>query len=173
MKIVGYIAASLDSYIATPDGGIGWLDPFNEVDAGYPEFIAGIGTVVLGRRTYDQVLGFPGAWSYAGKRSIVVTSRPLGDDAPAGAEAWHAGVPALVEHLRGQEGEPAWVIGGAAIQTEFIERGAFDHLDLFVIPVLLGDGIPLFPKSALRRGVTLASTASLGKGMVRLSYSFD
>lgn len=175
--IRGFIAASLDGYIADRDGGIGWLAPFDEVDYDYAGFIAEIGTVVMGRGTFEVVAGFESGWPYAGKRGIVVTSTPLAD-APAGVEAWHAGVPALIAHLRAQRGDrendDVWVIGGGGLQAAFIEAGALDRLDLFVIPVLLGDGVPLFPKTqAPPRSLALEGSLALGKGMVRLTYRLD
>lgn len=176
MSIIrGFIAASLDGYIADRDGGIGWLTPFDDVDYGYAGFIAEIGTVVMGRTTYDVVAGFEGGWLYAGKRGIVVTSTPL-TDAPAGVEAWHAGVPALIAHLRAQErdqnGDDVWVVGGGGLQAAFIAAGALDRLDLFVIPVLLGDGVPLFPKDGTpQRRLALEATESYANGMVRLRYA--
>ncbi|MBB3771842.1 dihydrofolate reductase [Angulomicrobium tetraedrale] len=174
--IRGFIAASLDGYIADRDGGIGWLAPFDEVDYGYAGFIADIGRVVMGRGTFDVVTGFESGWPYAGKGGIVVTSTPLAN-APAGVEAWHKGVPALIAHLRAREGENAggdiWLVGGGGLQAAFIEAGALDRLDLFVIPVLLGEGVPLFPRTpAPPRTLTLEASLALDKGMVRLTYTF-
>lgn len=175
MRLIrGFIAASLDGYIADCDNGMGWLAPFDEVDYDYAGFIADIGTVVMGRGTFEVVAGFESGWPYAGKRGIVVTSTPL-IDPPAGVEAWHAGVPALIAWLRTREGIDAgtdvWVIGGGALQAAFIEAGALDRLDLFVIPVLLGDGVPLFPRTqAPPRSLTLEAGRPLDKGVVRLTY---
>lgn len=171
--IRGFIAASLDGYIADTDGGIGWLTPFDGVDYGYAGFIAEIGTVVMGRRTYDDIAGFPGGWLYEGKRGLVVTSRPLGA-APAGVEPWHEGVPALLAHLATRpDGEgDVWVVGGGGLQAAFIAAGALRRLDLFVIPVLLGAGVPLFPAGETpARGLTLDGTESYANGMVRLRYA--
>ena len=171
--IRGFIAASLDGYIADRDGGIGWLTPFDGVDYGYAGFIAEIGTVVMGRRTYDDVAGFEGGWPYAGKRALVVTSRPLAG-APAGVEAWRDGVPALIDHLREQAeaGDDVWVIGGGGLQAAFIAAGALARLDLFLIPVLLGGGVSLFPPGETpSRGLTLEETESYANGMVRLRYA--
>ncbi|MCW5713623.1 MAG: dihydrofolate reductase [Bauldia sp.] len=169
MRIRGYMAASADGYIADREGGISWLDPFNDVDAGYGAFIAGIGTVVMGRRTYDQVRTF-GAYPYAAQRSIIVTHRPI-EAAPPGVEAWREGVTSLIAQLRQTEGErDAWIVGGAALQAEFIAAGALDSLELFVIPVLLGDGVRMFPPSPFSRPLRLDGATALGKGMVRLAY---
>src|SRR5688572_10804400 len=102
MRIRGYMASTIDGYIADTNGGFRFLDPFNAVDAGYDRFIAGIGTVVLGRITYEQVLALDGGWPYAGRQGIIVTSSPL-RDAPVGVEAWAKDVATLIAELRAAE----------------------------------------------------------------------
>lgn len=165
--IRGYIAASLDGYIADAEGGVAWLDAFQDVDYGFDRFFAEIRTVVLGRTTYDQVRGF--GWPYAGRRGFVVTSRPL-DGPPEGVEAWGRGVGALVDHLRELDDGDAWVVGGAAVQQTFLEAGGLDRLDLFVMPITLGHGVPLFPKTAHPLGFDLVGSASMPASTVRLTY---
>ncbi|MDQ0348275.1 dihydrofolate reductase family protein [Ancylobacter vacuolatus] len=169
----GFIAASLDGYIADREGGLDWLAPFDDVDSGYGAFIAEIGTVVMGRTTYEAVAAMPGGWLYAGKRGIIVTSRPFAD-APPGVEAWQDGLPALIAHLRESAGAAVWVVGGGGLQAAFIAAGALDRLDLFVIPVLLGGGVPLFPPELTpARRLTLEATESYANGMVRLRYALS
>ena len=176
MKIRGYMAMSLDGYIADVEGGVSWLEPFNSVDAGYDAFFAEIGTIVFGRLTYEQSLTFTGDWTferaYAGKRCIVVAGNPP-TDRSGSAEYWTAGVPALIKALKADPGEggDAWVIGGAMLQSAFLEAGAMDQLDLFVIPVLLGNGVRAFPQAKAGPPLTLLSSGALGMGMVHLSYS--
>lgn len=169
--IRGFIAASLDGYVADKDGGVDWLKPFEAVDYGYDAFIAQIGTVVMGRTTFDQIPSFGVGWPYAGKRGIVVTSRDL-ESPYDGVEAWRAGVEALIPRLRAQDDGDAWIVGGAALQSAFIAAGAMDQLSLFIVPVTLGDGVPLFPKHD--RGANrlqLLDVAALDRGMVRLNYA--
>ena len=170
MRIRGFIACSLDGYIADDTGGVDWLEPFQAVDTGYEAFLGEIGTVVFGRATYDQVRGLSKGWPYPGKRGLVVTSTPL-EDAPVGVSAWGDGVPALISHLRAQE-EDAWVVGGAALQASFLDAGALDQLEIFVIPLLLGLGVPLFAELSGPRPATLLGTRTLDKGMVHLCYGF-
>lgn len=165
--IRGYIAASLDGYIADSDGGVGWLDAFQDVDYGFDRFFAEIGTVVLGRATYDQVLGF--GWPYAGRRGLVVTSRPL-DDPPAGVQAWTGTIDALIARLRGLADGDAWIVGGARMQQAILDAGGLDQLDLFIVPVTLGDGVPLFPKTGHRLAFDMTESELLPAGMIRLRY---
>ncbi|MGH6800183.1 MAG: dihydrofolate reductase family protein [Methylocella sp.] len=172
MVIRGFIAASLDGYGADKSGGIGWLRTFEDVDYGYNRFISEIETVVLGRTTYDQIPSLGIGWPYPGNRGLVVTSRPLAKPY-GGVEAWTLGVDKLISHLREFDEGDVWVVGGAKLQWAFIEAGALEHLDLFLIPVLLGDGVPLFPRTMpAPRTLVLRNVAMLAKGMAHLTYSF-
>jgi len=166
-QIVGYIAASLDGYIADAAGGVDWLDAFQNVDSGFDAFFDSIRTVVLGRTTYEQVLGF--GWPYAGRRGLVVTSRAL-DDPPDGVEAWRDGIAALVDHVRGLSDGDVWVVGGGRLQQAMLEAEAIDRLDIFVLPVTLGSGVPLFPKTDHRLRFVLVDATPLDEGMLRLTY---
>lgn len=164
----GYIAASADGFIATSDGGVGWLDPFNEEDFGYAEFEAHIGTLVMGRKTFEQVLTF-GKWPYAGKKVVVLSSRKV-PSLPEGAVARRGGLPGLVAELR-EAKQDAWVVGGAKTLAEFLKLGAVSRLELFVIPVLLGDGVPLFERrSARAEKLTLDEVRQYPNGVVKLGY---
>jgi len=172
--IRGYIGASLDGYIASPDGSLDWLRKYDGVDMGafaYDRFIAGIRTVVMGRTTYDDIVRLDIGWPYADQRTIVVTSRPL--PRPIGAlETWGAGVPALIDHLRALDDGDVWMVGGGRLQQAFIAAHALDRLELFIVPEIVGGGIPLFPPNGFARTVSLAAVDRLGAGCVRLLYDF-
>lgn len=169
--IRGWIGASLDAYIASPDGSFDWLRKYEKVDMGefgYDRFIAGIRTVVMGRATYDVVESIHDAWPYADKRSIVVTSRPIGDP-PGAIETW-SDLDALIRHLRALDDGDVWMIGGGLLQQAFIERGALDSLEVFIVPEIIGGGIPLFPPNGFARTVSLVAANALPAGCVRLLY---
>ncbi|MBE9607370.1 dihydrofolate reductase family protein [Acetobacteraceae bacterium H6797] len=151
-------------------GGVDWLEPFQDVDYGYREFLAQVGILVFGRATFEQIQGHEGGWPYECKRGMVVTSTPL-TSPPAGVSPWHEGVPPLISHLRGQKAD-AWVVGGAALQASFLEAGALDQIEIFVIPLLLGSGVPLFAELSGPRPAKLLGTRTLDKGMLHLSYGF-
>ena len=167
--IRGFIAASVDGYIADKDGKIDWLKPFERVDYGYDDFIATIGTVVLGRTTYDQIASFGIGWPYAGKRGFIVTSKAISDP-PERVEAWQDGVENLVPVLRAIDDGDIWIVGGAQLHSTFLAAGELDRLELFLIPVLLGDGVPLFSSGETNCRLSLNGARSLGSGMVRLDY---
>jgi dihydrofolate reductase len=165
-----YVAVSLDGFIATSDGGVHWLEPYPPAEFGFQAFLDGIGTIVMGRTTYDQALGF-GPWGYDGKRTIVLTSRPL-DDPPAGVESWSGDVVGLAADLKASSNGDIWLLGGAKAAAPFLAESLVDRLELFVIPVLLGDGIALFDGVHRPGRLEFDGTTPFPKGVVRLSYSF-
>jgi dihydrofolate reductase len=164
-----YIAQSLDGYIERPNGGIDWLRPFDSVEYGYEKFAAEIGTVVMGRASYDLARSF-GEWPYSAQRSLVVTSHPLDDDAPPTVTRVGADIAKLVNALRAAGGKDVWVMGGARTINTFLAANAIDRIDLFVVPVLLGEGISLFAASRPEAALKLAGTQTYDKGLARLSY---
>ena len=172
-RIVGYIATSLDGFIATADGNLDWLtsQKFEAGEFTYEKFIAGIRTVVMGRDTYDWVAKNLSEWPYSAQRAIVVTSRPLPD--PVGEiEVWNGGVDPLIARLRDLTDGDVWMLGGGRLQMAFMERGAVDEIEIYVIPEIIGGGIPLFPPTGLRASPKLVSVNLLPPGVVRLQYSF-
>lgn len=168
MRFLVYIAVSLDGYVATPDGGVGWLDAFGGSDYGYSAFIDGISSAVVGRATYDQAVQL--GWPYQGIEFFVLTSSPL-TDPPPHTVAWAEPVEALVRHLSGpgRTGD-CWVLGGPRTIRAFAEIGALHELHLFVMPVVLGAGIPLFPSPYPRQRMDLVSVDAFETGVVRLVY---
>jgi dihydrofolate reductase len=172
-RVVLYIAASVDGYIAGPDDDISWLKPFEDVDYGYDAFIGSVGAVVLGRRTYDLALEAGWGWPYP-VPGYVLTSQPPGER-PQGADITFTDrpLPELVAEAaeRIPDDKDLWVVGGAAVVREFLAAGLIDQLRLFVIPVLLGHGTRLFEPVGRPTGVGLQRTTELPEGMVELVYA--
>lgn len=177
-RIVGYIATSLDGFIADKDGSLDWLTPKYDELLGednrrrYADFIKRIGTTVMGRATYDWVAAHGMPSPYPDKRTIVVTSTPL-DDAPAEIERWDEGIDPLVARLRALNDGDVWMVGGGKLQMAFLERGALDEIEIYVMPEIIGGGAPLFPPTGLVRTARLISAQTLAAGCVRLHYAFD
>lgn len=163
-----YIAVSLDGLIASRDGGIDWLDPFSAEDVGFERFLRDVGTIVMGRRTYDQILGF-GSWPYPGKRTVVLTSRPLPPGGPA-AETWVGKPGDLASSLRAESTGDVWLVGGARTAQAFLAANLVDRLEIHVVPLILGRGIRLFAPVAERRPLVLDDTVAYDNGIVRLTY---
>ena len=174
-RILGYIAASLDGFIADPQESLDWLDQAAAAaetgEHDYQTFIKRIRTVVMGRTTYDWLIKAGVAWPYKEQRSIVVTSRPI-DNAPAVVET-RTDIDALIAELRALEDGDVWMLGGGQLQMAFMERGALDEIEIYIASAIIGGGYPLFPPTGFRATPKLLSALSLGPGMARLHYRFD
>jgi dihydrofolate reductase len=173
-RILGYIAASLDGYIATENDGLDWLSAYDGMDLGehdYREFVKGIRTVVMGRRTYDFLEQDRSAWPYGEQRVFVVTSHPIHN--PRGQVEIRSNIERLIDELRALDDGPVWMLGGGQLQMAFMERGALDEIEIYMFPELLGGGRPLFPATGFRSSPRLVATRALARGCVRLHYSFD
>lgn len=174
MKIAAFIASSMDGFIATKEGGIDWLmeasDPNDSEDYGYAAFTDTISCLVMGRNTFDKVMSFP-EWPYAGKR-VVVLSHSLSTlpDALQGKVELFAGeISDLVEQLRG-EGECGLYIDGGKVIQSFIREGLLQEIIVTRIPVLLGEGVPLFGSLDMRVQLNHLTTRSYPSGFVQSHY---
>ena len=171
-KILGYIAASLDGFIAAPNDSLDWLFKYDGMDLGehdYALFLKQVRTVVMGRGTYDFLARDPAPWAYGDQRVIVVTSRPIED--PKGPLETRSDVDALIAELRALEDGDVWMLGGGELQMAFMERGALDEIEIYVMPELLGGGRPLFPATGFQASPRLLSAKALDRGCVRLHYA--
>lgn len=168
-----FIAASLDGFIARPDGRIDWLDPFNAADEdhGYDDFIADKDGIIMGSGTYETVLGF-GQWPYA-LPVIVLSNRLTVYDIPDSL-ADHVAItdmnPAeLVAALAAEGWKKAYVDGGQVIQS-FLNAGLLDQMTITRVPVVLGAGRPLFGLVAADLKMHLLGSHSFPSGLVSSTY---
>ncbi|KFC65946.1 dihydrofolate reductase family protein [Massilia sp. LC238] len=170
-----FIATSLDGYIARPDGDIGWLlqrDAPDE-DHGYGDFIADKDVIVMGRGSYEKVLGFD-SWPY--DRPVLVLSKQLAGapvpEALRGKVRFSDAAPTqAMAELASQGVHRVYVDGGQLVQS-FIRAGLVEDMVLSTVPVLIGAGRPLF--GALPRDLDLALVASRSfpSGLVQSTYRF-
>jgi dihydrofolate reductase len=170
-QIIAYVAMSIDGFIATKDGGVGWLDPYFIPELGFHDFLASIDTVMMGRNSYDQILGFR-TWPYPGKTSFVVTGRPLlrieGESRAVAADPDRM-LRALNEAGSGR----VWAVGGAITYRGLLANGLVDELRLFVVPELLGAGRPLFLAQDRPARAQLTGERRFSNGIVELNYSLS
>ncbi len=168
-KFILYIATSLDGYIARLDGSIDWL-PSPEVDGeanSYTKFYNSIDALVMGSKTYEQVLGF-GDWVYPGKLSYILTSRDL--STPRHDIFFvKGGIPEVIENINNQGYQRVWVVGGGKVASSFISQGLIDEYIITVIPIILGSGISLY-QSVPEVKLDLIELKSYSYGMVELYY---
>ncbi len=161
-----FIATSLDGFIAKADGGIDWLK-IHDLAAepnGYADFIATCDAIVIGRGTYETVLGF-GGWFYADKRVVVMTHRHY--EAGHG-EQFVAGDPRDVIASLGAA-KRVYIDGGKVIQ-QFFAADLIDDVTVGVLPIVLGGGIRLFPGGEGEHRLELEGSRVYKSGMVQLSY---
>jgi dihydrofolate reductase len=166
-----FIATSLDGYIARENGALDWLPAGDGEEHGYTEFMATIDVVVIGRMTYETVLGFD-AWPYVGRRVVVLSSRPLAPSPQEGAVfETMSGAPAdIVSRLAARGLRHAYVDGGVTIQR-FLAAGLLQRLTITRIPVLLGRGIPLFGDVPHDIRLDHVATRAYRTGMVQSEYT--
>ena len=144
-----YVATSLDGFISRRDGSIDWLNHFNALvtkgeDLGYAQFMSSVDALVMGRNTFEQVLTF-GTWHY-GDTPIVVLSRQLKSlpEDVSDTVSLSADEPGkLVERLSARKWKHLYVDGGLTVQS-FLSAGLIDDIIITTIPILLGEGKPLF-----------------------------
>ena len=166
-RVVLFIAISLDGFMANLNGSIDWL--FTDQDYNYTEFFDRIDTVIMGNKTYQQILGF-GEYPYPGKQGFVISRSqvPGGGNGLVSFQANLEFVPSLVN----SPGKDIWLVGGAEVIRLFAERDWIDELILSVHPIALGQGIPLFlPNPGLPRKFQLTNYQVFDTGLVQLSYS--
>lgn len=162
-KIVCYIAASLDGYIATEDDSLEWLFRVEgEGDAGYAEFMETIDTVVMGRRTYDWVMDAEdGQFPYQGLASYVFTSAAHQDD--PFVKFTSQDISSFAKDLKAQPGKDIWVIGGSSLLHGFLKEDLIDEWIISIAPTLIGKGIPLFGELDFEIPLKLKSVKSYGQ----------
>lgn len=168
-RTVYYAAMSLDGFVAAADGGLAWLDPYNTPPLGDPKFLSKVGALVLGRTTYDQSLGF-GPWPHRGKRGLMVTSRPI-TGLPEGLRAVSLSeLSSAVRQLAGEVVGDVWIMGGGRTAGACMSAGLIDELELYVVPHILGHGIPLLGGET-SPALTLLEARSLRNGAVMVRYA--
>jgi dihydrofolate reductase len=170
MQLSVFIATSLDGFIARQDDRIDWLPANGGEPHGYVEFMATVDAVVLGRRSFEQVLKYE-AWPYPTKPVIVLTSRPETVVAPKGAVCdAMCGTPLEVVNRLADRGMKHLYIDGGVTVQRFLEAGLIQHVTITRIPVLLGSGIALF--GPLSRDIRFKhiATRTFPSGMVQSQY---
>ncbi len=170
MRASVFIATSVDGFIARPNGDIDWLPEGCGEPHGYEEFIATVDAIVFGRKTFEKVLTL-GPWPYSDKRVVVLSGRPVDLAAAAGgAVEQMAGPPAeIASRLAASGARHLYVDGGITIQR-FLRAGLIQRLIITRVPVLIGEGVPLF--GAVPRDIRLrhVATRHYSSGLVQSEY---
>ena len=175
MKASVYIATSLDGFIARRDGSIDWLNEAQSLvpdgeDCGFQAFMDSVDTLIMGRKTFEQVLPF-GQWPYGSTPVIVLSHNPMTIPSHLPDSVSHSSETpwALLERLAGQDVKHVYVDGGTTIQG-FLAESLIDEITVTTVPVALGCGIPLFGPMARDLKLTHVSTKAYDYGFVQTTY---
>lgn len=160
-KIIVYIAASLDGYIARENGEIDWLASVEgEGDNGYEAFYQTCDAVVMGKATYDHVLKLTSEFPYSDKKCYVFSCSAQGENQHV--EFVNESVASFLNSLN-QDNKKIWLVGGSDILADFLTAKRVDEFIISVIPVLLGGGIPLFKQGIPEMNLKLTHMKQYGQ----------
>jgi dihydrofolate reductase len=171
-KVILYIAASLDGYIAKPEDNLSFLSTVEKEneDYGYMTFMSTVDTVILGRKTYDWILDnadFP----FSDKETYVITRFP---GPGTGKIIFYTGnIKDLMLKLKSEEGKNIYCGGGAEIVNEFLNDDLIDEFVISIIPILIGRGIQLFQDGRPEQKLVLVSAKWFETGLVQIHYRRD
>ena len=174
-----YCAMSLDGYIAESDDTLAWLtgyqgsyggDDAQPMKGSYDRFYEGVGALVMGSVTYEWVLSELDTWPYAGKPTWVLSSRDL-PQADADVRIAGGDVSGLYDEMMASAGEDdLWVVGGGNVASQFADEGLLDEVIVTLVPVVLGEGKPLFDRRLPGGPMRLTAARPYDTGMVDLRY---
>lgn len=162
-KVKLFIACSLDGYIAREDGGLDWL--FTDQDYGYRRFIASVDTVLMGRKTYEKAVELGD--TFKGKKAFVFTRREMESRLPNVAFV-RSPVP-FTKKLKRRRGRDIFLVGGGETVREFLDAGLIDEMSVFVHPIILGRGVPLF-RPGKEAALEAVAAKKFGSGLILLKY---
>lgn len=162
------VAVSLDGFLAGPDGEYDWItmDPAIDFRALYKEF----DTAVMGRKTHDVLTAQGGKGAMPGL-DVVVFSRTRPAATHPGVRILNDDPSGVVAELKKQKGRDIWLYGGGSLFRSLLDAGLVDTVELAIMPVLLGDGIPVLPAGALSKLVLRDKRILPKSGIVLLAYT--
>ena len=166
-RVLYHVAASLDGFIAGPNGEIDWIVPDPTVD--FASLYGSVDTILLGRRTYELTLQ-PGAPPWPAGWRIYVCSRTLDPDRHPQVAVISDDLEATVAALRAETGRGIWLFGGGSLFASLLAADLVDDIKLAVMPVLLGAGVPFLAPGAPRSRLILRQSNASPTGIVNLHY---
>ena len=168
-KVIYSLASSADGFIARPDGSVVFLDrPLPRHMYGMTEFYRSIDTCLLGRKTYDFAVAHGMRDAYPGKKNFVF-SRTLKKLASPKVSLVHKNPAAIIRKLRGEKGKHIWIVSGS-IAGALLDENELDEVIVNIIPVYIGEGVPLFAPRHRSVPLTLVATKKFSDGVVMLHY---
>jgi dihydrofolate reductase len=170
MRPVRYnVAASLDGFIATADGGYDWIPEDDAID--FAALFAKVDTVLLGRHTWELVRQL-GTTAWPANSRVYVFSSTMRRTSNPNVTVVSSGAAEVVAGLRAEQGDgDIWLFGGGQLFSSLLAAGQVDRVEVAVVPVLLGGGIPLNPPGSPLTTMTLMDTTRYPSGIIMLNYS--
>ena len=171
-KVIVEIATSADGYIARPDGDVSWLDrPQPKGHYGMGVFMKSIDTILWGRKTYTKgiEMGMKNGGFGPKIKNYLFTRQPQGSLLD-GFELVREPIKPFMHGLRSRPGKDIWMMGGSEIIASFLDEGEIDEFSIHVIPIFIGDGIPLIKPKYRATPLKLLSTKKFPDGVVHLHY---
>src|SRR5882724_1031701 len=165
-KVILGLGISLDGYIARPDGSVDFL--FMPKDYSMVEFFASVDTAIMGRKTLDVSLKMGGGSFSGSAMANYVYSRTLHAGKRDGVVFTRESPSDLIGELRKKRGKDIWLMGGGKMVREFLKADLVDELYIGIVPVLLGEGIPLFPPGFPQREYSLVENKTYTRGLIAL-----
>ncbi len=159
---------SLDGFVADRDGDTEWLVRYQSGDYGFDTFMESIGAVVMGRRTFQALCAF-GDWPYEEQNAFILSSESL-LNLPKRVVYTDKGIQAAVQAARESTGRDVWIVGGAVTMQSALDAGLVDIVELFVSPILLGEGLTLFNTLESRHALVFDGIQTCPEGVVKLRY---
>lgn len=172
-KIKLYIAISLNGKIAKPDGSVEWLESIpnpEKNDYGYSEFYKSIDTTIQGYATYNQIIQWGIDFPYADKKNYVLTRKQGLTNTKDVAFITENHIE-TIKQLKEQEGKNIWLIGGGQVNTLLFNENLIDEIYVFVMPIVIPDGIELFEAIPKESHLKLINTKTYSTGTVELKYA--
>lgn len=168
-KVISNVAMSLDGYIAERDGDISFLSKVEKEgeDYGYADFIKTIDTIIVGRKTYDKILSI--GFKYPDDKEVYIITR---DEKPyhQRLKFYSGSLKNLISEIKIKEGKNIFCDGGSEIINQLLIDNLIDEFIISVIPIILGDGIPLFKNKNLKLNLKLINCQKFDTGLVQLHY---
>ena len=161
------VACSLDGYITSVAGGTDWIVHEPEID--FAEIFARFDTLLMGRKTYEPMVGKSGGGFFG--KEVVVVSRTLRPEEHPGVTVFADRLEERVRELRDRPGKDIWLFGGGELFRSLLELGLVDTVEPAIIPVVLGGGTPFLAGGTLQRSLTLTGHRVYPSGIVLLEYA--
>ena len=168
-KVVLSLGISLDGYIARPDGAVDFL--FMPRDYSMGPFFASIDTAIMGRKTYDAALKMGGGGFGDSKMKSYVFSHSQPPGERGSVTFVNESPKSFLEKVRRRPGKDIWLMGGGELARDFLKDDVVDELYIGMVPVLIGEGLRLFPSGFPQREFTLLENKTFSKGMIALKYA--